>query len=179
MNEEARLEEEPGGLAPRTHGWFVVNVAQARWRESPRFGAWCAFEGEGAARFGQLGLNISVLRPGQPACLYHRENQQEDFLVLHGECLVVVAGRERRLRAWDFVHCPPGTDHVFIGAGDGPCAILMVGARLGQEEIVYPLDERARSHGAAAERETPSPAEAYAGTPPSVPIEMRWPLESQ
>ena len=67
---------------------------------------------------------MQILQPGQPNCLYHSEPVQEDFLVLHGECLVILEGEERRLRQWDFVHCPPGAEHVFVGAGDGPCAVL-------------------------------------------------------
>src|SRR5690349_18329817 len=92
-------------------------------------------------RFEQLGINIQVLEPGQPNCLYHRENAQEDFLVLFGECLVLIEGEELRLRAWDFVHSPAGTDHVFVGAGDGPCGILMVGFRPETEELFYPAAE--------------------------------------
>lgn len=175
MPTEARLEREPGGLVPQDAGWFILNARDARWQESPRFGRWCAFEGRGAARFGQLGINLHVLDPGQAACMYHRENQQEDFLVLDGECLVLIDGQERRLGAWDLVHCPPGTDHVFVGAGQGPCTILMIGARLEREEIVYPLSDLARSHGAGVDRETTFPPEAYAGTPPSAPTTPAWP----
>jgi len=102
-----------------------------------------------------------VLSPGQPACLYHRETAQEDFLVLFGEALLLVEGEERPLKQWDFVHCPPGTDHVFVGAGEAPCAILAVGARAHQD-LVYPVSELAARHGASAERETPDPKEAYA-----------------
>jgi uncharacterized cupin superfamily protein len=95
--------------------------------------------------------------------MYHAENQQEDFLVLHGECLLLVEEEERRLRAWDFVHSPPGTRHVFVGAGDGPCAILMVGTRKGeQEELFYPASELALKHGAGVDEETPDPSVAYA-----------------
>lgn len=175
MPTEAHLEQQPGGLVPQGEGWFILNARDARWQDNPRFGRWCAFEGKDGARFGQLGINLHVLNPGQPACMYHRENQQEDFLVLDGECLVLIDGQERRVGAWDLVHCPPGTDHVFVGAGNGPCTILMIGARLGREEIVYPLNELARSHGAGVERETSSPPEAYAGTPPSAPTAPAWP----
>jgi len=142
-------------------GWFVVNVRDTRWQRHETFGAGCVFESPDAP-FTQLGINISVLHPGEPNCLYHRESLQEDFLVLAGECRLLVEGEERRLRAWDFFHCPPGVDHVFVGAGDGPCAILAVGARSEQEEIVYPVSELAARYGASVEVETPSPREAYA-----------------
>jgi uncharacterized cupin superfamily protein len=99
--------------------------------------------------------------------MYHREANQEDFLVLAGECLLLIEGEERPLEAWDFVHCPPDTEHGFVGAGKGPCVIFMTGARKGWPEkgIVYPRSELALSHGASAERETTSPAEAYASLP--------------
>jgi uncharacterized cupin superfamily protein len=144
-----------------TDGWFVVNVRDAAWRSHETFGADCRFEGLDAS-FTQLGINICVLQPGQPNCRYHRESLQEDFLVLAGECLLLVDEQERRLKAWDFVHCPPGTDHVFVGAGEGLCAILMTGARSDDEAIVYPVSELALRHGAGVEVETDSPDEAYA-----------------
>jgi uncharacterized cupin superfamily protein len=115
---------------------------------------------EGEPRFKEIGVNISVLDPGQPLCMYHRENAQEDFLVLFGECLLLVEGEERPLKAWDFVHCPPWTNHVFVGAGDGPCAILALGSRA-NEEIVYPVEQVALKHGAGVEEETPDPKQAY------------------
>jgi len=96
--------------------------------------------------------------------MYHGESEQEDFLVLSGECVLVIEGEERPLKAWDFVHCPPWTEHVFVGAGDGPCAIVMVGARKPEadEETLYPVDEAAAKRGASVEIETPDPAVAYA-----------------
>jgi uncharacterized cupin superfamily protein len=97
--------------------------------------------------------------------MYHGESNQEDFLVLAGDCLLLVEEQERRLRAWDFVHCPPGTLHGFVGAGDGPCAILMVGARDPNERIVYPVSPLALRYGAGVERGTEDPREAYAGCP--------------
>ena len=141
--------------------WFVKNLRDARWMNHDKFGAAGVFEPEPGA-FEQLGINIRVLEPGQPNCLYHRENLQEDFLVLSGECLLLVDGEERPLKAWDFVHMPPDVDHVFVGAGDGPSAILMVGARSPDEELFYPAEEVAQKHGAAAEQGTPSAEEAYA-----------------
>ena len=108
-----------------------------------------------------------MLQPGQPGGRYHREANQEDFLVLAGECLLLIEGEERPLATWDFVHCPPHTEHGFVGAGEGPCVIFMTGARKGWPEkgIVYPRSEVARRHGAGVERETTSPAEAYAPFP--------------
>jgi uncharacterized cupin superfamily protein len=164
MIEEAQLEEAGSGLVPATEGWFVVNVRDAAWRDHATFGADCRFEGSDAP-FSQLGINICVLQPGQPNCRYHRESLQEDFLVLAGECLLLVEEQEKRLQAWDFVHCPSGTDHVFIGAGDGACAILMTGARRDHEELVYPVSELALRHDAGVEVAAGSPGEAYAAFP--------------
>ncbi len=158
---EATLREGPSGSMPAGAGWFVVNVRDAAWGTHATFGSACRFE-SAEASFGQVGINIRVLEPGQPNCLYHRENLEEHFLVLHGRCLLLVDGEERPLETWDFVHCPPGVDHVFVGAGDGPCAILMVGARSPDEELFYPHAEVAARHGAQSEVETPSPEEAYA-----------------
>jgi uncharacterized cupin superfamily protein len=117
---------------------------------------------EGESRFPDFGINIQVLQPGEPNCMYHGENGQEDFLVLYGECLLLVEGEERPLEQWDFVHSPAWTQHVFVGAGDGPCAILMVGARPQEEELLYPVADVARKHNAGVEKETTSGQEAYA-----------------
>ena len=159
MVPEAPMEDRPGGKKPAGEGWFVINARDAAWIRNEKFGAGVTFEGE--PEFTQLGINIGVLEPGQPACMYHRESAQEDFLVLWGECLLLVEGEERRLKAWDFVHCPPWTDHVFVGAGDGPCGLLAVGSRE-HEEIVYPVSELAQKYEAGVDKETPDPKEAYA-----------------
>jgi uncharacterized cupin superfamily protein len=173
--DEARLEEGQSGFEPAGDGWFVVNVRDSAWRTSDAFGSATRLEG-GDAPFAQLGINIRVLHPGEPNCLYHRESLQEDFLVLHGECLLLVEGEERRLRAWDFVHVPPGTDHVFVGAGDGPCAILMVGARRPDATIHYPVNELAARYGASAAEPTSVPAEAYADWSSQLtPTRLPWP----
>ncbi|HEX8074792.1 MAG TPA: cupin domain-containing protein [Thermoleophilaceae bacterium] len=164
MVEEARLEETPGGLAPASDGWFTVNVRDAMWITHEKFGAGCRFESP-KANFPELGINIRVLQPGQPCAMYHRESNQEDFLVLSGECVLLVEEQERHLGPWDFVHFPPNTTHVVVGAGDGPCVVLMAGARDPEEELMYPASELAQRHGAGVERDTPSEVEAYAGQP--------------
>ena len=155
--------------------WFVVNVADAPAQEHPQGGSWVRFE-DPDDRFPDFGINIHVLQPGQPNAKYHSENQQEDFLVLNGECILIVEGEERPLRAWDFVHCPEGTEHVFVGAGDGPCAILMVGARKEPDLAHYPLSEVAAKYGASAQRETDEPKEAYSDWDNELkPTRLPWP----
>jgi uncharacterized cupin superfamily protein len=158
--DEAQLEQTANGLVPNGDGWFVVNARDARWWHHDTFGSAVTFEGE--TPFPNFGINIQVLEPGQPNCMYHGENAQEDFLVLAGECLLLVEGEERPLKQWDFVHCPPWTQHVFVGAGDGPCAILMVGARPKHEELLYPVSDVARKHGAGVDQEATAGREAYA-----------------
>jgi uncharacterized cupin superfamily protein len=164
MVAEARLEQQEQGLTPVTDGWFVVNVRDGAWVTNDAFGSAGVLEGDDA-RFADVGFTLHVLQPGQPNGMYHKETNQEDFLVLAGECLLLVEGEERRLRAWDFAHCPPGTEHIFVGAGDGPCVIFMAGGRTREEEIVYPVSELARRHGAGVDVETTQPAEAYASFP--------------
>ena len=166
---ESRLTSTDGGLVPGGEGWFVLNAREANWLEGD-FGAYTRFEG--GARFPKLGLNIGVLAPGQPACMYHGEDEQEDFLVLAGECLLLIEGEERPLRQWDFVHCPPWTEHVLVGAGNGPCAILAVGTRSGGD-VIYPRTEVALRHKAGVEQETHEPSEAYADMKPDVEVGYR------
>ncbi len=174
--EEAALSETEAGLVPEGEGWFVVNVAEGRGRRSDRFGSACAFEGAEAGRFPEFGLNVRVLQPGQPNSLYHREDAQEAFLVLRGEAIAIVEEQERRLRTGDFLHAPPGTAHVLVGAGDGPCAILMVGTRKHPETLLYPVSDVAARYGASVEEETSDEGAAYAGTPPpeAGPIGLPW-----
>jgi uncharacterized cupin superfamily protein len=148
---------------PRGEGWFVVNARDAVWFDAGTLGEYVRFEGE--SRFPQLGINLNVLEPGEPMSMYHWEADQEDFLVLSGEALLIVEGEERPLRPWDFVHCPPRTKHVIVGAGGGPCVVLAVGARIdstGDNWGGYTVDEAALRHGAGVERETTDPKEAYA-----------------
>ena len=156
--------ETKHGLVADGDGWFVVNATENRWSDTGAFGFFCNFEGK--RRFKQLGLNLNVLEPGQSLGFYHRERAQEDFLVLAGECLLLVEGQERTLRARDFVHCPPEANPMIVGAGDGPAVVLAVGARgRGRSGIVYPVDPIALAHGVGVERETTKPQKAYAGSP--------------
>ena len=160
---EADFRETRFGLAPDGEGWFVVNARDVRWRDHGPLGAACDFEGR--RPFRQLGINLNRLLPGQPMAVYHRELRQEGFLVIAGECLLLVEGEERPLCAWDYFHCPGGTAHAIVGAGNGPSLVLAFGARGGRKGIEYLADVTAHAHGAAAERETTKPAEAYARFP--------------
>jgi uncharacterized cupin superfamily protein len=162
MTEEAKLQETPAGVEPAGEGWFVVNVRDTRWATHDAFGSGCVFESREGAPFPELGINISVVQPEQPLCLYHEEDAQEDFLVLGGECLLLVNGEERPLKAWDFVHSPAGTEHVIVGAGEGLSIVLAVGARPESERLHYPHSEFAERYGASAEADTSEPQEAYA-----------------
>ena len=149
------------GLVVDGEGWFVLNARESRWRSEGPLGSYCTFEGK--RRFPQLGINISVLEPGEAMGMYHREKAQEGFLVVAGECLLIVEGQERRLKAWDFFHCPGGTEHIVVATGEEAAIVVAVGARgrgVGGG-IVYPVSEIAASHGASVERETTKPAEAY------------------
>jgi uncharacterized cupin superfamily protein len=157
---EARLERKPVGAVPEGEGWFVLNARDVSWILSEERGQDTDFEGR--QEWTGLGFRIHVLMPGQRNGMYHGESGQEAFLVVSGECMLVIEGEERRLRAWDFVHCPPWTQHVFVGAGDGPCVIVMAGSRADGFEVVYPVSEVAARHDASVDRETSKPAEAYA-----------------
>ncbi|RMF73726.1 MAG: cupin domain-containing protein [Acidobacteria bacterium] len=162
-------------MLEQNDGWFVVNLRDATWYAHPLFGRRAELEREG--RFPQTGIRVVVLEPGQPACRYHRENAQEDFLVLSGRCTLLVNDEQRELSAWDFVHCPPGVTHVFVGAGDGPCALLMIGHRPGNHELFYPESEAARRFGAEAPEPTSDPRIAYADVPRPEPCEPpEWPI---
>jgi uncharacterized cupin superfamily protein len=157
---EASLERTEQGVRPVSDGWFVVNLRDARWFGN-ELGRYALLDGE-EARFEQLGIAVGVILPGQPNAMYHAEDAQEDFVVLSGECLLIVEGEERPLEAWDFVHCPPMTEHVFVGAGDGPCVVVAVGARRKGRALVYPVAQTALGYGAGVETETSDPSVAYA-----------------
>ena len=132
MVPEAELEKTEHGLAPSGDGWFVLNAKDAPWRHAEGRGAYSVFEGE--PEFSQLGIHLVILGPGEPMSMYHWEADQEDFLVLAGEALLIAEGEERPLRQWDFVHCPAGTKHTILGAGEGSNVVLAVGAREHQDE---------------------------------------------
>jgi uncharacterized cupin superfamily protein len=174
MVPEAPLESTEHGLVPAGDGWFVVNARDARWHNAPGRSAVCVFEGE--TDFPQVGINVSVLAPGEPMAMYHWERDQEDFLVLAGEPLLIVEGEERRLRRWDLVHCPSETKHVIVGAGDTPSVLLSVGARRfqdGPDWGGYSVDETALRHGAGVEQETSDQWEAYARFARKTPTRYR------
>jgi hypothetical protein len=89
----------------------------------------------------------------------------------------VVEGRERRLRQWDFVHCPPQASHVIAGVGEQPCVVLAIGAREHAAEETgwgtYTVDEAASRLGAGVTEETHDPRVAYARFPKSRPTPYR------
>lgn len=155
---QARLEDLGSGLVPVSSGWFVVNVREAAWVTSEAWGARCLFEADVPVlrdrtdiqpdRFPQLGFKLAVFDPGQPSGLYHADSAEEDFLVLHGECVARIEGEERPMRQWDFLHCAPGTHHGFTGSGEGPCVLLMVGSRAAGRTFDYPEQEGTSSKDA-------------------------------
>lgn len=178
MTEQARLKGE-FGMAPAQDGWYVLHAKDATWLASDGHGTVCRFEGMEPI-FEHLGINIRVVNPGVPASLYHSETAQEDFFVLSGECIVIIEEKELRLGPGHFVHCPAGTNHVFVGAGNGPCAILCVGARFADKGLRYPVSEAARKHGASAKAETTEVKEAYGRSPVFYrPVPPLWPLPGE
>jgi uncharacterized cupin superfamily protein len=174
MVAQAPLAQTESGLVPAGNGWFVLNAREARWRHREGRGAMLPFEGD--TDFPQVGINLFVLAPGEPIGMYHWEADQEDFLVLSGQALLIIEGQERPLRPWDFVHCPAEADHIIVAAGDAPCVVLAVGAREHQDGADwggYTVDEAALRHGAGVERETTDAQEAYARFPKPVPTHYR------
>ncbi len=156
----------------RTEGWFVGNVREMRWQEN-ELGATCEFD-KHRERFDEFGVNLTVLRPSQPMTMYHRERYQEGFLVMRGECLLIVEGQEVPLHQWDYFHCPADVAHAIVGAGDGLSIVLAIGSRIGPDVILYPRDETALKHRAGVEQTTPHPNEAYASfTRPAPDIPFR------
>jgi len=161
MTQAKLVPAEEGGVVPEGDGWFVLNAKEARWLDGD-LGKYTGFEGK-ESRFPQIGININVLAPGEPMTMYHREDAQEDFLVLAGECLLIVDGAERPLKRWDLFHCPAGVDHAIVGAGEEPSIVLAVGARRAAEDegLFYPADPTALRHGAAVEEDTADGDSAY------------------
>jgi uncharacterized cupin superfamily protein len=160
---EASVVATNDGLVPAGEGWFVLQLAEAAWERKGEFGVRCRFEAPDA-RFPRFGISMQVLEPGQPGALYHAEDTQEGFLVVAGECLAMVDGTKRRLGQWDYLHCPPGTPHVIVGAGNDRSAILMIGAprTASLDEMDYPQNDVAAGFGASVTRSTRSSREAYA-----------------
>jgi uncharacterized cupin superfamily protein len=170
---EAPVRTSKNGLVTDGQGWFVVNARESRWREEGPLGSYCTFEGK--RRFPHFGINISVLEPGETMGMYHRESGQEAFLVLAGECTVIVEGEERRLATWDFFYCAPGTEHIIVAAGQQSAVVLAVGARgrgVGGG-IVYTVCKAAARYGASVARETTKPAVAYAKVRAGLP-RSKW-----
>jgi uncharacterized cupin superfamily protein len=166
---EAPLEKTEHGVRPTGEGWYVLNVREALWFDS-ELDSYAVLEPEGSP-FDMVGVGVGVLRAGRASGMYHGEDTQEDFLVLSGECLVLIEGQERRLRAWDFVHCPPWTEHIFVGIGDEPCVVVGVGTRRKGRGIVYPRNELALAHGAGVVETTTDPRVAYARFAEDVPVD--------
>lgn len=174
--DEARIEDTEHGKVPADDGWFILNLADIAWETVEGGGTWCVFESPRTPRNRLLGVGVHVLPPGEAPGYYHWESDQEGFLVLQGECLLLVEGEERRLKQWDYFHCPPGTAHLTIGAeGDVPCAIFMLGTRSDDHKTLYLADPVAAEHGFAVPQETDSPKEAYADWPPIRPARSPWP----
>ena len=167
---QADMTETPEGLVPEGDGWFIVNVADARGMQGEAFGQAVRFQGE--IEFPGFGVNIRRLQPGQPNCYYHRESNPEAFLVLDGECIAVIDDGEHRMRKGDFLYVPANVAHVFVGAGEGPCQILMMGLREDAERVEYPVSEVAARHGASVKEETDDPQVAYGGLTPPAPAKV-------
>jgi quercetin dioxygenase-like cupin family protein len=184
MVPEAPFEETDAGRVPAGAGWYVLNAREARWWYDGALGKGPGLAGKGD--FPQVGVGLVVLEPREPMTMYHWETDEEDFLVLSGEALLVVEGQERQLSQWDFVHCPPGTKHAIVGAGDGPCVVFAVGAR--ERHTVrlpdgtlegapdwgaYAVDPVAIRHGAGVEEETTDAEVAYGRFPDAQPQRYR------
>ena len=178
MVPEAKLEQTERGLTAKGEGWFVLNMRDAVWRHADGRGAICLAldDFENAPQFEQLGVNPFVLDPGEPMAMYHWEADQEGFLVVSGEAVLIIEGEERQLRAWDFVHCPPGTKHVIVGAGSGPCLVIAVGAREHSgrpDSLGFTADDVAKRHGASVEEDTMDGGRAYSSVPSREPTAYR------
>ena len=174
---EASAEETPYGRYVTSDGWFVLNLGDALAVRNEESGAVTYPLEPRDAPFRDVGVNVRILPPGAPNALYHSEGVQEGFLVLSGECTLIVEEEERTLRQWDYFHCPAETRHIIVGAGDGPCVVLMIGSRPEVETLLYPASEVAAKYGASAAKETSDPDEAYAGWPGDYePERVPWPL---
>jgi len=166
--EEAELEETEVGLLPRTQGWFIMSALETRWFDKPGQGHSVSLTGyneyEAETFFPMLGMSIRVAGPGDATTTYHWETEQEDFLVLAGNGIAIIEGEERPLEQWDFVHCPPGTKHAFVG-GEPPLVLLCASSRQFQKDGpwgYYCFDETAARHNAASPEDTQDGEIAYA-----------------
>lgn len=163
---EARIERTTQGRLPAGPGWFILNLAEMAWETVPGYGVWRGFDWDRTSDDGPgLGVHIHVLQPGEAPGYYHAEAAQEGFVVLSGECLAIVEGQERAMRQWDYLHTPPGTAHITVGAGDGPCVILMFGSPDPGRKVQWIAHETAAKHGASVERTTGVDREAYGDLP--------------
>ena len=101
--------------------------------------------------------------------MYHWEADQEDFLVLAGEAVLVIEGVERPLRRVGLRALPGrGEAHRSSGRGTAPCACspsARATARPAPDWGGYTVDEAALRHGAGVERETTDPDEALRALP--------------
>ena len=159
---EADIEETPAGRVVRDGGWFILNIGEMACKTVPGFGAWCSFDAptKDADEPG-IGVHIHVLMPGEANGYYHAEDAQEGFLVLSGECIAIVEGQERLMRQWDYLHSPPGTAHITVGAGAAPCAMLMFGSPDPNRKVKWIADEVAAKYKASVARTTGDAREAY------------------
>lgn len=170
---EAPVRTTKNGLVTDGEGWFVVNARESRWRAEGSLGRYCTFEGK--RHFPHFGINVSVLQPGDKMAMYHREDAQEAFLVVAGECTLIVEGEERRLVTWDFFYCAPGTEHVIVAADGQSAVVVAIGARgrgVGGG-IVYRVCKAARRYGASVARETTKQTVAYAKVRAGLP-RSKW-----
>ena len=174
---EADSADTPYGRYITSDGWFVLNLGEAlAVRNEAKGGVTYPIESR-EHPFESVGVHLRVLPPGEPNGLYHSEAGQEGFLVLSGECTLIVEEEERQLRQWDYFHCPAGTRHILVGAGAGPCSVLMIGARP-DEPIRYPVSMVAARYAASVATETDNPDEAYEGWPGDwEPGRHPWPEE--
>ena len=175
MHHEAKIEQTGVGRVPVDDGWYILNLSEIPWATVPGGGTWCGF-GSPDHPSDRIGIGVHILWPGDAPGFYHEESNVEGFLVLSGECIAIVEGQERRMGPWDHLHSPPGTRHITVGAGDGPCAILMYGTRSPDATILYPVEPAAATHGRSVEQATTDPDEAYRDRPPTERVRSPWPI---
>jgi uncharacterized cupin superfamily protein len=165
--QEARIDTTPEGQVAAGEGWYILNLGEMAWETVPGFGVWCDFDDPSHPR---VGVHVHVLEPGEANGYYHAEEALEGFLVLSGECIAVIEGEERRMRRWDYFHSPPGTEHITIGAGDEPCAILMFGSPDPSRKVEWIANETAAKHDASVERTTSRGTEVYRDLEPEARV---------